>query len=849
MTFPTLLNLTITLDGVDVSDYVQPDSLQITNVLTSQVDTCRLVLEDAGVLSPSTWKELIILDGATRLFAGYVLSVDERPGPDLGINYEISASDYALRLDKVVVKKQYEGMTDKAILADLFSTYVPGESYDAATNVTAIKTHARIRFNRMTLLECIQKLASLASADWYVDENKTLWFFETTTGSASVAPFSLSDDPDKIASMPYYDAQIMRDGAGVVNRVEILGGNYRSDDTTFYLKGTGEDKRIILPFKLHAPEGETSILVYRNSGTLASPVWVQMTVKVGYIDQLSGANDVLYYYQDKVIERQSNWPNLENAVKIVAKYEVPLRARVQDAASIAHYGLILDDVIVDEEIVDKPVARVAGQARLASSAMEKTAITLSCDEPGLRAGQKVRFVNATHGLDADYLVRRVTARVGVNGRAVFGVQLGTYNPDLIDMMLLLARQAKPKIPWRDDEVLDELLQIAEEITLDETTAVSSSTGPYFFDATQPYAMDWGFGVFSPKFYTLLDEFTTDQAAPLTSPRTCEPGPGTLTIVDTGNNLSISGGKAVSSARVSNSDPTVKTEEFQTSPGRAVYFRFTPDSGESFVGYRATNIAADIVQYGLQFSLSGGATSYLAYFYKATGRSTGDTYTYGQDYEILVVFRDIGFFIFIRGGSEFSTWTLFFVDGSVASSSQATGRINMSDTNLDTLALLDFYGDFLTDYGAATYHDASPASGDTGTMDADGFVEITWTPQAGETLNMYIRRTDDSNAIIIRCAQAGGTIKTIKVEAGVETELDSDPQTWNVGTTYNIRARAVGNSLRSFVDSVAKNVVTSTFNQTATGLKVTGFTTAANLAAFPRTPNATIQQEINEHIPG
>jgi len=32
------------------------------------------------------------------------------------------------------------------------------------------------------------------------------------------------------------------------------------------------------------------------------------------------------------------------------------------------------------------------------------------------------------------------------------------------------------------------------------------------------------------------------------------------------------------------------------------------------------------------------------------------------------------------------------------------------------------------------------------------------------------------------------------------------------------------------------------------LKVTGFTTAANLAAFPRVPNATIQQEINEHVP-
>ena len=33
-------------------------------------------------------------------------------------------------------------------------------------------------------------------------------------------------------------------------------------------------------------------------------------------------------------------------------------------------------------------------------------------------------------------------------------------------------------------------------------------------------------------FLLRDEFTTPDAAPITSPRTCEPGPGTLTFVDT-----------------------------------------------------------------------------------------------------------------------------------------------------------------------------------------------------------------------------------------------------------------------------------------------------------------------------
>ena len=41
---------------------------------------------------------------------------------------------------------------------------------------------------------------------------------------------------------------------------------------------------------------------------------------------------------------------------------------------------------------------------------------------------------------------------------------------------------------------------------------------------------------------LYDTFKTADAAPITSPRTCEPGPGTLVITDTGNNAAIVDGE-------------------------------------------------------------------------------------------------------------------------------------------------------------------------------------------------------------------------------------------------------------------------------------------------------------------
>lgn len=505
MTFPAPLALTVLLDGVDVTDYVQPSSIAISNVLTAQVDTCILVLEDAGILSPRTWQELVVQDGTERLFAGYVLGVEEVEGADLGIDYRISASDYAIRLEKVIVKAEYQNQTDAEILSDLFARYLPGDGYDVSTYVQSLKTYPRIRFNRLTLLECVLKLAMLSHTDWYVDEHKRLHFFETDT-STEAAPFSLSDNPDKVASMPYYDYTIYRDGAGIANRVEVLGGNYLSENAEFIEPGTGQDPRIKLAFRLHPPVGETTIKVWRNDGTASVPVWTPMTIKVGYVDQLTGPNEILYYYQEKAIEQLANWPNLPNAVRIQARHDVPLRARVQDGASIAHYDMVMDAVIVDEEITDKDVARLAGMAKLAASSMETKAVSLRCDQPGLRAGQKVRFINATHGLDADYLVRRVMATVGINGRAKFDVELGTYNPDLIDLLLMLARLSRTTVPWRDDEVLDEFLPTSGEIGFADSADMGDSAAPYFFSENPADAFDWGFGSFDPLFgYLMTDD--------------------------------------------------------------------------------------------------------------------------------------------------------------------------------------------------------------------------------------------------------------------------------------------------------------------------------------------------------
>jgi hypothetical protein len=476
----------------DVTSYVRNGSLQIKNILTRQVDTCSFELL-SSIYTPSAWDEVTISIGATRLFAGYVQAVKVEP---LGIGssqlvYQVDCADYTALLTKTVVKAEYENMTDAAMLAGLFAIYL--SEVDATTYVHAVKTHDRRRFNRKSLREILDELSESAGADWYIDYSKKVHYFLT---EESFAPFNLVDVGSANYSTTYPHQKLVLDtnGTGVVNRVEVVGGNYRSEDQTIYLAGTGQDARVILPFKAHAPTGQTSIQVWRNDGTLLSPSWTSLTVKVGYIESLGATTEVLHYFSEKVLEQQNAWPALSNAVKVTAKFEVPLRARVRDQASYNHYGLWLDGLIVDSNLTTRDTARMAGRGLLAEKALASTALSCTAWQSGLRAGMTIHVTDALQGINADYLIHDVTTKVVDLKYVIYELQLGTFNASLVDIIAALARSSKQEPTWRDDEVLDEILEQIDGITLTESVAApSTSNGPYNWSPTGTGAFNWGFG--------------------------------------------------------------------------------------------------------------------------------------------------------------------------------------------------------------------------------------------------------------------------------------------------------------------------------------------------------------------
>src|SRR5690554_4626838 len=81
---------------------------------------------------------------------------------------------------------------------------------------------------------------------------------------------------------------------------------------------------------------------------------------------------------------------------------------------------------------------------------------------------------------------------------------------------------------------------------------------------------------APVEYLLRDEFTTDEAAPLTSPRTCEPGPGTLVTSESSGLIAIVDGQiSLTGFNGSYNDPKVySSDSFARAAGLVLKSRLT-----------------------------------------------------------------------------------------------------------------------------------------------------------------------------------------------------------------------------------------------------------------------------------
>lgn len=520
---PTTRDLKVKINGVDVTDKIMVSGspggvsshITVVNALNSRIDTCRFGIYPADSLGLDVWQTVAITNDAesTTYFGGVVTRLDMIPITDASGTRTYAANvdcqDYIVLTEKAIINEQWTSEYDDDIITDIFTNCSPPLNTELTVSPGRISASpiTKFRASRITVREAMNRMADTVGADWYIDYDGALHWFEDEDTNA---PFNLSDSPDLATTYPFRNLKKNLPGQDVFNRVTVVGSYYLSDDTEYIIQGTGKDERVNLPFKAHAPTGSSTIQVWRNDGTDGSPSWTAMTVKVGYIDTLSAADDVLHYFQEKSLEQSAVWPQLYSAVKVNAQFEIPLRVEVRNAASRATYGRWLETVINDDSLSTKEEARLVGRALLAKVALANPAYQLDTWEPGLEAGQKIHLTDSALGLSAqELIIQRVTTRWTPDGNGKFlinsSIQLGAYDPDLIDIMLQLRRESKDDPVWRDDEVLDVLLTEYETIVFTETTNAPTTNSPPYTWHSGANDFEWSFGVWWYDVELLLTE--------------------------------------------------------------------------------------------------------------------------------------------------------------------------------------------------------------------------------------------------------------------------------------------------------------------------------------------------------
>lgn len=154
-------------------------------------------------------------------------------------------------------------------------------------------------------------------------------------------------------------------------------------------------------------------------------------------------------------------------------------------------------------------------------------------------------------------------------------------------------------------------------------------------------------------YLINDTFTSNRAAGAVQGTLAEPGPGSRTLIDTGNKVSLSGGQLVLAGQAAN-DPGVRhLPPFDRAPGRLMVAAFT--------------ITAFGVEIGIESGLSGSPADALRFSNTTLNArvNTGatviavGTVALSTAYRIAVVLRASGALLFIKGGA-FSAWTLVWI---------------------------------------------------------------------------------------------------------------------------------------------------------------------------------------------
>lgn len=456
--------ITVTIAGTDRTSLIE--SISITDVINSQVDEMRFtVIKGPGdTYVPALNDDIYVTRGGVRIFGGVVTSIEDTFIGENTLRYSITAIDYTFFLNRKLVVERYTNQTINYIIADLVAKYATDFT---TVNVAAPVNIASIAFNRITVSECLRKLADLVNYQWFVDYNKDIHFYSL---DLKPAPFAAVDGNYIRESL-----SIKKDIAQLRNRVIVQGGEVPATSRTVLHAGNGSTATFSTQYKFQTLP---TVLV----GGVAK------TVGVDFLDSDAAFQCMWSFNQQYIRFTAGNIPPAPGSgtnISITGIPLLPIVVNIPDSPSISTYGeyqfAITDKNIKSEDqAIDRALAELKAHAQSVSEGKFDTYLG------GLRSGQVIRVTDSLRGIDEDFVIQRVQYRflsTDATYDGFWSVQLATLKT--IGIITILQ-----KLLLQEDLTVDEqvnlltLISQKDTITASDTiSSVTTTSRPYFVGTT------------------------------------------------------------------------------------------------------------------------------------------------------------------------------------------------------------------------------------------------------------------------------------------------------------------------------------------------------------------------------
>jgi len=208
--------------------------------------------------------------------------------------------------------------------------------------------------------------------------------------------------------------------------------------------------------------------------------WVAQNVGVDFINDFT-TDDILYNYQESSIRFEN--PLIDgDRIEFSGNRKIPVIAQAEDPVSIAQFG-IRSKLIRDNSIEDLSLARKRAQAELVRFKDGLTDISFTTRDAGLNVGMTMSVLNTERGIDADYIIQRLTfTTIDPN---TFNYRIQLVNTRSQKFQELLAKLLDPQL---NDETevsqvlkadiqtvaVSEVIQSVSPVTNDDTVSIAET---------------------------------------------------------------------------------------------------------------------------------------------------------------------------------------------------------------------------------------------------------------------------------------------------------------------------------------------------------------------------------------